>query len=125
MLESALFAGKLDARQAEFKSQLVIAHPRQDDIFPDDVEYIPCCGVMCEHELSVKHWQLFKNLKDAFKSCVGRFGLGRLLSCADVVLAVEVFASVDQQAPTAIRFVDLREAHGVLGKVPAGFLVFP
>ena len=37
---------------------------------------------------------------------------------------VEVFSSVDQQVPTTLRFVDLREAHGALGKTPAGLVLF-
>ena len=61
---------------------------------------------------------MYRVLLDAFGQCAARFGVGRAIACADVILAVNVFASPDDPALTL--YFDFRQAQGGFGIAKAG-----
>lgn len=102
-----------------FTSRCAFSKWYTDDSFPDRVTYPARCGCVCSVASSRATKDMYDAIVDACGRCVDPFGVGRALSCADLVLAFEVFApSVGQLA--AVLFFDLREAHGSSGIVKSG-----
>ena len=119
MTEAALSARTSWNRDYDaFRAKLNMSQPcNHDDKFPDKVTYAPVCGAMCETASSPERLFLYKQVIEAMDVIVRRFGVGRCISTADLVLAIEVHppSNPPSQAPPVITFFDFREAHGQCG----------
>ena len=99
--------GSFKKSVVEFKCRCRFAEPRANDTFPTSVVYPSVCGSLCLTASSEAERSLYRELLQAFGQCANRFGLGRGTSCADIILAVELFAS-EGGSPQAIQYYDLR-----------------
>ena len=92
MTEAALSARTSWNRDHDaFRAKLNMSQPcDHDDKFPDKVTYAPVCGAMCETASSPERLFLYKQVIEAMNVIVRRFGVGRGISTADLVLAIEV-----------------------------------
>ena len=124
MNESCL-VGALNKVEKEFKSNVQMAtKANSDDVFPEEVEYPRRCGSICRTTSTVKQVALYDHLVHGFAMCAGRFGVGRGLSSADVLLVLEIYSADVPLVPVAAWFLDLREARGAIGATPAGHMFF-
>ena len=99
------------------------ARPTGQDRFPEEVTYSHPCGGLCANSTDEVTLLLFNRLRRAFCLIAERFGIGRRVACADVILALELQG--DAEGPViAVAFVDLRLANGSNGFVPAGQTFF-
>ena len=87
------------------------------DVFPEDVQYFTTCGCVCRTTSTFQELRLYDNIIEGLSACAARFGVGRSLSAADVVLALEVYSATGL---VTVHFVDFREARGQIAHVKPG-----
>ena len=117
-LQSLQAHGSYKKATTSFKSQCRFAERDPRDAFPASVCYPPVCRKLCVASSSDAERVMYRVLLDAFGQCAARFGVGRAIACADVILAVDVFASPDDPALTL--YFDFRQAQGGFGIAKAG-----
>lgn len=91
----------------------------ESDAFPDRVTYQTACRSVCLHTSSVALVALYQALLRAFCRVAAPHGFGSKSAHADLLLAIEVFTTVEEAAPQATCFVHLCLAAGAHAQFPA------